>query len=67
VWGPPPSPAWRLMIADGREFLGTAFLPGVAMLLTVLPLNLMGDWLGNHLDPSCSNSAAESGAGTTGG
>src|SRR3989454_11196199 len=52
---PPPSPAWGLMIADGRGFLATAWwitlFPGVAMLLTVLAVNLMGDWLRDHLDP----------------
>lgn len=52
---PPPSPAWGLMIADGRGFLATAwwisFLPGLAMLLTVLAVNLMGDWLRDTLDP----------------
>ncbi len=52
---PPPSPAWGLMIADGRGFLATAwwisFFPGLAMLLTVLAVNLMGDWLRDHLDP----------------
>ena len=52
---PPPNPAWGLMIADGRGFLASAwwisFLPGLAMLLTVLAVNLMGDWLRDHLDP----------------
>ena len=52
---PPPHPAWGLMIADGRGFLATAwwisFLPGLAMLLTVLAVNLLGDWLRDHLDP----------------
>ncbi|OLC38784.1 MAG: peptide ABC transporter permease [Candidatus Rokubacteria bacterium 13_1_40CM_4_69_5] len=52
---PPPSPAWGLMIADGRGFLATAwwisFFPGMAMLLTVLAVNLLGDWLRDHLDP----------------
>jgi peptide/nickel transport system permease protein len=52
---PPPSPAWGLMIADGRGFLATAWwislFPGLAMLLTVLAVNLMGDWLRDHLDP----------------
>jgi peptide/nickel transport system permease protein len=52
---PPPNPAWGLMIADGRGFLATAwwisFLPGLAMLLTVLAVNLLGDWLRDHLDP----------------
>jgi len=52
---PPPNPAWGLMIADGRGFLATAWwislFPGLAMLLTVLAVNLMGDWLRDHLDP----------------
>jgi peptide/nickel transport system permease protein len=52
---PPPAPAWGLMIADGRGFLATAWwislFPGLAMLFTVLAVNLMGDWLRDHLDP----------------
>jgi peptide/nickel transport system permease protein len=52
---PPPSPAWGLMIADGRGFLATAWwislFPGLAMVLTVLAVNLLGDWLRDHLDP----------------
>ena len=52
---PPPTPAWGLMIADGRGFIATAWwitlFPGLAMLLTVLAVNLMGDWLRDHLDP----------------
>src|SRR5947209_18456257 len=52
---PPPNPAWGLMIADGRGFLATAWwlslFPGLALLLTVLAVNLMGDWLRDHLDP----------------
>src|SRR5437870_3851 len=52
---PPPNPAWGLMIADGRGFLATAWwitlFPGLAMQLTVLAVNLMGDWLRDHLDP----------------
>jgi peptide/nickel transport system permease protein len=52
---PPPNPAWGLMIAEGRGFLATGWwmslFPGLAMLLTVLAVNLMGDWLRDHLDP----------------
>jgi peptide/nickel transport system permease protein len=52
---PPPNPAWGLMIADGRGFLATAWwislFPGLAMLLTVLAINLLGDWLRDRLDP----------------
>ena len=55
VGKPPPNPAWGLMIADGRGFLASAWwislFPGLAMLLTVLAVNLMGDWLRDHLDP----------------
>jgi peptide/nickel transport system permease protein len=43
------------MVADGRDFLADAWwistMPGVAILLTVLSLNLFGDWLRDRLDP----------------
>jgi len=52
---PRPMPAWGLMIADGRELIVTAWwvsmFPGLAIMLTVLSLNLLGDWLRDHLDP----------------
>ena len=52
---PPPTPAWGSMVADGRDFLNDAWwistMPGVAILLTVLSLNLFGDWLRDRLDP----------------
>jgi peptide/nickel transport system permease protein len=52
---PRPTPAWGVMIADGRELIVTAWwvamFPGVAIMLTVLSLNLLGDWLRDHLDP----------------
>jgi peptide/nickel transport system permease protein len=52
---PRPVPAWGLMIADGRELIVTAWwvsmFPGLAIMLTVLALNLLGDWLRDHLDP----------------
>jgi peptide/nickel transport system permease protein len=61
---PPPTPAWGLMIADGRGFLATAWwitlFPGLAMLLTVLAVNLMGDWLRDHLDPKLRSSRGSS-------
>src|SRR5882724_6246481 len=63
---PPPSPAWGLMIADGRGFLATAWwislFPGLAMLLTVLAVNLLGDWLRDHLDPKLRQAAPTAGA-----
>ena len=56
---PRPMPAWGLMIADGRELIVTAWwvsmLPGIAIMLTALALNLLGDWLRDHLDPKLRN------------
>ncbi len=56
---PRPTPAWGLMVADGRELIVTAWwismFPGVAIMLTVLSFNLVGDWLRDHLDPKLKN------------
>jgi peptide/nickel transport system permease protein len=56
---PRPLPAWGLMIADGRELIVQAWwvsmFPGLAIMLTVLSLNLLGDWLRDHLDPKLRN------------
>ncbi len=52
---PPPTPAWGSMVSDGRDFLADAWwistMPGLAILLTVISLNLFGDWLRDILDP----------------
>ena len=52
---PRPTPAWGLMVADGRELIVTAwwvaFFPGLAILFTCLSINLLGDWLRDRLDP----------------
>lgn len=52
---PPPRPAWGLMVAEGRQYMTTAYwitlFPGLAILITVLSLNLFGDWLRDTLDP----------------
>ncbi len=52
---PPPTPAWGLMVADGRDYLGTAwwmaFFPGIAIFLTVLATNFLGDWMRDRFDP----------------
>ncbi|MGH2394581.1 MAG: ABC transporter permease [Candidatus Limnocylindria bacterium] len=52
---PPPSPAWGLMVATGRGLIVSAwwvsFFPGLAIVLTVLTLNLLGDWLRDRFDP----------------
>ena len=51
----PPTPSWGAMLADGRIYLATAWwlatLPGLAISLTVLCLNVLGDWLRDWLDP----------------
>ena len=51
----PPTPAWGAMVADGRDRLVGAWwiatLPGIAIMLTVMSLNLFGDWLRDTLDP----------------
>jgi len=52
---PPPTPTWGGMLAHGREYLDTAwwiaFFPGVVLMITVLSVNLLGDWLRDALDP----------------
>jgi peptide/nickel transport system permease protein len=52
----PSIPSWGGMLAEGRTYLQTAWwisvVPGLAILLTVLGLNLLGDWLRDLLDPT---------------
>jgi peptide/nickel transport system permease protein len=52
---PPPTPTWGSMVADGRDYLGSAwwvaFFPGMAIVLTVLAFNFLGDWLRDWFDP----------------
>ncbi|NLR97698.1 ABC transporter permease [Rhizobium sp. P38BS-XIX] len=52
----PTIPSWGGMLADGRTYLQTAWwvslFPGLGILLTVLGLNLLGDWLRDSLDPT---------------
>lgn len=56
----PPTPEWGTMLADAREFILRAWwvvtLPGLAILLTVLAINLMGDGLRDALDPKLKRS-----------
>ncbi len=51
----PPSPEWGAMVAEGRQFLQSQWwigtFPGIAVLLTVLSVNLIGDGLRDALDP----------------
>ncbi|MCE8007690.1 ABC transporter permease [Aestuariivita sp.] len=51
----PPTPSWGRMLADAQTMVSLAphlaLVPGVAIILTVLGLNLMGDGLRDYLDP----------------
>lgn len=59
---PPPTPSWGSMLADGRPYLAVAWwvstLPGVALMGTVIAINLLGDWLRDVLDPRLSRARA---------
>lgn len=52
---PPPAPAWGTMIAEGRSYVLSAWwiciFPGLAILMTVLVANMLGDGLAESLDP----------------
>ncbi len=51
----PGAPSWGAMLADGRQYLATAWwvatFPGLGITVTVLAINLVGDWLRDQLDP----------------
>lgn len=51
----PPTPAWGNMLSEGKDFIFSAWwlitFPGIAILLTALGINLLGDWLRDVLDP----------------
>jgi peptide/nickel transport system permease protein len=55
---PPPTPEWGLMVSEGEQFLATKFwislFPGLAIVASVLAINLIGDWLRDYLDPKRS-------------
>jgi peptide/nickel transport system permease protein len=52
---PPETPTWGAMISDGRNYLGNAWwvatVPGIAIFITVIGINLVGDRLRDLLDP----------------
>src|SRR5438132_1812551 len=52
----PPTPTWGGMLADARNYLDQAWwlaaFPGLALMLTVLAINILGDWLRDLLDPT---------------
>ena len=55
----PPTPTWGNMLADGRAYVASAWwlatFPGLAIMLTVLSINVIGDWLRDYLDPRLRN------------
>ena len=56
----PPTPEWGAMLADSREFIRSSpwivTFPGLAILITVVAINLMGDGLRDALDPKMRRS-----------
>ena len=52
---PAPTPAWGVLIAEGREYVEQAWwqtvFPGTAIFLVVLAFNFLGDWVRDRLDP----------------
>ena len=54
-----PTPEWGLMLSNSRTYFYTswhyAFFPGIAIMLTVLCFNLLGDGLRTALDPKLNN------------
>jgi dipeptide transport system permease protein len=56
----PPTPEWGTMLATAREFILRAWwvvtFPGLAILITVLAINLIGDGLRDALDPKLRRS-----------
>lgn len=52
---PPPTPTWGGILGDGRAYIDTAWwialFPGLAIMITVLGVNLLGDWVRDYLDP----------------
>ena len=55
----PPNPEWGNMLSSGRDYIrGYAYMtmfPGLAIVITVLSLNLLGDGLRDALDPKLRN------------
>jgi ABC-type dipeptide/oligopeptide/nickel transport system permease subunit len=55
----PPTPTWGFMLSEGRNYLQESpwmsVFPGAAIILTVVGINLLGDWLRDTFDPSLRN------------
>jgi peptide/nickel transport system permease protein len=59
---PPSIPTWGAMLAQSRDYIRDAWwpvtLPGLAIMLTVLAINVVGDWLRDYLDPRLKGTGA---------
>ena len=55
----PPTPTWGFMLSEGRNYLSESpwmtLFPAMAVILTVVGINLLGDWLRDTFDPSLRN------------
>ena len=51
----PDTPTWGIMLSEGREYIRDGWwlttIPGLAIAMTVLGINLLGDWLRDEIDP----------------
>ena len=56
---PPNVASWGGLLAAGRDYLSQAWwvatFPGLAIMVTVLSINILGDWLRDRLDPSLAD------------
>jgi peptide/nickel transport system permease protein len=59
----PQTPTWGGMLSDGRVYLSTAWwiatFPGIAIMITALGINILGDWLRDTLDPRLGRAGHE--------
>ena len=57
---PPGEPAWGIMVAEGRNNLidlwWLSLIPGLAITIVVIAMNLFGDWMRDTLDPKLRRS-----------
>lgn len=55
----PPTPEWGMMLSDAKEYMRTSFMmmvyPGLAIVISTLSINLIGDGLRDALDPKLKN------------
>jgi len=52
---PSPTPAWGLMVSEGKDYVDTAYwtslFPGIFIFLLVMSWNFLGDWFRDYMDP----------------